>query len=112
MSSSTVYYFLTEEVHVKRLFSHLFGSLRKRLVAAGIVALAVALPVAVSAADMVTITATTTVANASVTGSTWAPSTSASYNQVVAVQVLYNNTEAAGSGKTANNLRVKINVPS
>jgi uncharacterized repeat protein (TIGR01451 family) len=97
---------------VKRLSSRLLGNLPKRLAAGAIVALAVALPVAVSAADAVKIEATTTVANASVTGSNWGPSATASYNQVVAVQVVYNNDEVAGSGKTANNLRVKIDLPS
>jgi len=92
--------------------SRIFNSLPKRLVAGALVALAIALPVAASAADMVKIEADTTVANASVASSNWGASTTASYNEVVAVQVVYNNDEVAGSGKTANNLRVKINIPS
>jgi len=92
--------------------SRIFNSLPKRLTAGALVALAIALPVAASAADMVKIEADTTVANASVASSNWGASTTASYNEVVAVQVVYNNDEVAGSGKTANNLRVKINIPS
>jgi len=91
--------------------SRMFNSLPKRLTAGALVALAIALPVAASAADMVKIEADTTVANASVANPTWGASTSASYNQVVDVQVVYNNDEAAGSGKVANNLRIKINIP-
>jgi len=90
--------------------SRLFNSFRKRLAAGAIVALALAFPVAASAANTVKIEADTTVANASTSGS-WGASASASYNDIVAVQVAYNNDEAAGSGKTANNLRVKINIP-
>jgi uncharacterized repeat protein (TIGR01451 family)/LPXTG-motif cell wall-anchored protein len=90
--------------------ARLFNSLPKKLAAAGFVALAFALPAATTAASLVKIEADTTVANAN-TGSGWHTSASASYNQVVDVQVVYNNDEAAGSGKTANNLRVKINIP-
>ncbi len=99
---------------MKNIFSRKLGSLRKSVAAATLVALAVFLPVAASAANMVKIEATTTVANATKSaGSTtaWASSTSASYNEVVAVQVVYNNKEAAGSGKTADNMRVKVNFP-
>lgn len=94
--------------------SRALNSWRKRFATAAIVSLAVFLPVAVSASSMVKITADTTVANATKQAGTknWSHSTSASYNQVVAVQVIYNNKEAAGSGKTANNLHVKINIPS
>ena len=98
---------------MKNIFSRMFGSLRKRLAASAIVALAVALPVAVSAASLVNITADTTVANATKSAGTmqWSASTSAAYNEVVAVQVVYNNTEDPSSTKTADNLRVKINIP-
>jgi uncharacterized repeat protein (TIGR01451 family) len=98
---------------MKNVFSRTLGSLRKRVAAAAIVGLAVFLPVAATAANMVTIEANTTVANATKDAGTnnWGASTTASYNQVVAVQVVYNNKEEAGSGKTADNLRVKINIP-
>lgn len=93
--------------------SRLFGSVRKRIAAGAIVALAVAFPIAAFAADTVKIEADTTVANATQSSGSnnWGSSATASYNDVVAVQVVYNNDEAAGSGKTANNLRIKINIP-
>lgn len=93
--------------------SRLFNSFPKRLAAGSMIALAFALPAATMAAAMVKIEANTTVSNATQNAGTmnWGSSTTASYNQVVAVQVVYNNTETAGSGKTANNLRVKINIP-
>jgi uncharacterized repeat protein (TIGR01451 family) len=98
---------------MKNVFSRTLGSLRKRVAAAAIVGLAVFLPVAATAANMVKIEADTTVANATKDAGTnnWGASTTASYNQVVAVQVVYNNKEEAGSGKTADNLHVKINIP-
>ena len=93
--------------------SRLFNSVRKRLAAGAIVALAIALHVAASAASTVKIEATTTVANATKDAGTnnWAATTTADYNDVVAVQVVYDNDEAADSGKVASNLRVKINIP-
>ena len=91
--------------------SNMFKRLSKRLAAGAIVALAIALPVATFAAETVKIEADTTVANATAGETTWNGSTNASYNQVVAVQVVYNNKEEAGSGKIATNQRVKINVP-
>jgi len=91
--------------------SRMFNSFRKRLAAGVIVAMAITLPMAASAASTVKIEADTTVANASQTTPKWGTSASADYNQVVDVQVVYNNTEEAGSGKVASNLRVKINLP-
>lgn len=93
--------------------SRLFGSARKRIAAGAIVALALAFPVATAAASTVQIEADTTVANATKSAGTmqWGANTTASYNEVVAVQVVYNNKEAADSGKVANNLRVKIAIP-
>lgn len=90
--------------------SRLFNSLPKRIAAVGIVALASALPFAASAASMVNISATTNVANASTNGS-WSSSANASYNQVVDIEVVYDNNQPAGSGQVASNLRVKINIP-
>src|ERR1700722_19724841 len=94
-----------------KFLSRMFNTLPKRFAAGAIVALAIALPVAASAADMVQIEASTTVANASEASPTWGSNTSATYNQVVDVQVVYDNYETAGSCKTANNLDVKINIP-
>jgi len=96
------------------ILSRTFGSLRKRVVAAAIVGLAAFLPIAVNAANLVNITANTTVSNATQNAGSynWASSASAKYNEVVAIQVVYNNTEAPTSNKVANDLHVKINIPS
>lgn len=93
--------------------SRLFNSFRKKLAAASIIAIAATLPLAVSAADMVKIEADTTVANATKSAGTmnWGQTTTASYEEVVAVQVVYNNTEDPSSTKDAQNLHVKINIP-
>ena len=95
-----------------KLFSRIFGSLPKRIAAGATLALAIVLPVAVSAAQTVKIEAQAGVANVTAGDTTYKSSVNASYDQVVKVQVTYNNDEVAGSGKTANNLRVKINIPS
>ncbi|HVS58141.1 MAG TPA: hypothetical protein VHD60_00160 [Candidatus Saccharimonadales bacterium] len=97
-----------------KLFSRMFNSLPKRLAAAGLIALAVFIPSMTLAASTVKIEANTTVSNASENAGTmnWGSSASATYNQVVAVQVAYDNTETANSGKNATNLHVKINIPS
>ena len=92
--------------------SHLFNSLPKRVAAGALIALAFALPAAVSAADMVQIEANTGVANATAGDTSFGTSTSATYGQVVEFEVTYNNDEVAGSGKTANNLRVHFSIPS
>ena len=96
-----------------KLLSRLFNTLPKRLAGAALVAVAVALPVSSLAAATVAIEADTTVANATKDAGTmnWGTTTTAGYNDVVAVQVVYNNTEEAHSDKVANNLRVKINIP-
>lgn len=92
--------------------SRLFNSLPKRIVASAIVALAFALPAATFAADMVTIEGSMGVVNVTTGGTKYAESTTASYNQVVKLQVYYHNRENPDSGKIANNLNVKINIPS
>jgi uncharacterized repeat protein (TIGR01451 family) len=90
--------------------SRLLGTMRRRVATAAILMLAVAFPIAATAASTVKITANTTVANAS-KHQGWKSSTTAGYNDVVDVQVVYNNKEKAGSGKVAKNLTVKINIP-
>src|SRR5690348_7718983 len=97
-----------------KLFSRMFNSLPKRLAAAALLALAVALPVSALASSTVAFSAQTTVSNATINQGTmnWGSSASASYNDVVAVQVVYDNNEAPNSGKTTNNLHIKINIPS
>jgi uncharacterized repeat protein (TIGR01451 family) len=96
-----------------KLLSRLFNTVPKRLAGAALVAVAIALPVSSLAAATVAIEADTTVANATNAAGTmqWGTTTTAGYNDVVAVQVVYNNTEEPQSNKVATNLRVKINIP-
>lgn len=96
---------------MKKLFSRMFNSLPKRLAAGALIALAFALPVAVTADQMVAITATTGVANVTAGDTTYNSSINATYDQVIKVQVLYNNTELLDSGLIAQNLKVAINIP-
>ncbi|MGH7240941.1 MAG: hypothetical protein ACREGB_01450, partial [Candidatus Saccharimonadales bacterium] len=93
----------------------MFNSLPKKLAAAAVIAAALVFPVSTSlAATTLAFSADTTVSNATVNAGTmnWGSSASANYNEVVAVQVVYDNNEAADSGNTVNNLNVKINIPS
>ncbi|MGH7141952.1 MAG: DUF11 domain-containing protein [Candidatus Saccharimonadales bacterium] len=89
----------------------MLNTLPKRLFAGTLVALSIALPVAVSAAQTVAISATTGVANVTNGDTSYSSAVSASYNQIVKVQVEYTNDEAAGSSLVANNVTLKINLP-
>lgn len=91
--------------------SKLFNTLPKRLVAAASVGLAVLLP-ATTMAAAVTIQGSMGVANVTAGETQYQPTTNATYNQVVRLQVYYHNTELPDSGKVAQNLRVKIDIPS
>ncbi len=70
-----------------------------------------ALPFAGSAASTVQIESRVNVRNTT-TNTNYAKATSAKVDDVVAVEVWYHNREDANSGKIANNLKVKIDVPS
>jgi uncharacterized repeat protein (TIGR01451 family) len=91
--------------------SHLFNNLPKRIAAGAIVALAFAFPLAVSAADMVQIEGSIGVANVTNGDTNYVSSVNATYDQVVKVEVYYHNRENPDSGKIAQNLRVKIDMP-
>jgi uncharacterized repeat protein (TIGR01451 family) len=91
--------------------SRLFNNLPKRLIAGAIVALAIALPAASFAADTVKLESSLGVANVTAGDTTFKPAVAASYDQVVKLQVYYHNTELPDSGKVAQNVRVKINIP-
>lgn len=91
--------------------SRLVNNIPKRLFAGFLLALAVMLPVATSAANMVKIEGSMGVANVTAGDTTYAHSVNATYNQVVKLQVYYHNTELPDSGKNAENLHVKINIP-
>jgi uncharacterized repeat protein (TIGR01451 family) len=94
-----------------KLLSRILNNLPKRFIAGGIIALGIALPVAASAAQTVNISATSGVANVTAGDTNYNGSTNASYDQVVKVEVAYTNDEAAGSKLVANDLHVKINIP-
>jgi uncharacterized repeat protein (TIGR01451 family) len=99
------------EVNMKRLFSKTLNTLPKRLFAASLIALAVAFPAASLAADTVAIEGSLGVANVTRGDTQYQHAVNASYDQVVKLQVYYHNRELPDSGKVAQNLRVKINIP-
>src|SRR5690348_1594973 len=86
--------------------------LRKKLMAIAILLLAIAFPVASMAAPTVKLESSLGVANVTKGDTKYAHSVSASYDQVVKLQVYYHNTELPDSGKVAKDLTVKINIPS
>jgi len=83
----------------------------KRLSAAAIIALAIVIPVASFAAETVTIEGTMGVANVTAGNTQYKKTVNASNDQVVKYQVYYHNREASISNKIAQNLNVKINLP-
>lgn len=96
---------------MKSIFSSILKVLPKKLFAALLIALAIALPVASFAADSVRLEGSLGVANVTAGDTQYKKSVNASYDQVVKLQVFYHNRENENSGKVANNLRVKINIP-
>lgn len=101
---------------MKKFISRIVANTHKRILSTAALAFVAALsPVAVSAAQAqsVQIEAQSYVANYTAGDTTWnKTSVNATYDQVVKIDVTYDNDEAAGSGKIANNLHVKINIPS
>jgi uncharacterized repeat protein (TIGR01451 family) len=98
-------------MYMKRFISRVLNTLPKRIAAVLIIATAVALPVAASAADTVTIEGAISAANATAGDTQFQSDVNASYDQVVKFQVYYHNRENADSGKVAQNVRVKIDMP-
>lgn len=94
------------------MLKRLFNTLTKRLFALAVIGTAVALPVATYASSQVKIEGSLGVANVTAGDTKYQHSVNASYDQVVKFQVFYHNREAEDSGKVANNLRVKVNIPS
>ncbi len=83
---------------------------RKLIMALAVVGIT-AMPFAVTAANAVTIESTTQVANQTAGDTSYKDSVNAKVDDVVKVQVWFHNRENADSGKTANNLNVKVNIP-
>lgn len=95
---------------MKRI-SRLFNTLPKRMFALSLFGLALALPVASLAADTVKLEGAINVANVTAGDTQYKKAVNASYDQVVKFQVFYHNTEQPDSGKVAENLRVKVAIP-
>lgn len=71
----------------------------------------VAVPAVASAAGEVALEGRTAVANVTAGDTTYSKSVSAKTDEVVKVQIWYHNKEEATSGKVANNLKVKVDLP-
>jgi uncharacterized repeat protein (TIGR01451 family) len=96
---------------MKKSVFRAIAKLPKRVAAAALIALAVAFPAASFAATTVTIEGSLGVANVTAGDTNYAQSVNATYDQVVKLQVYYHNRENPDSGLIANNLRVKIAMP-
>src|SRR5665647_827357 len=90
---------------------NLLNTLSKRLSVAAIIALAIIIPVASFAADTVAIEGNIVVANVTAGDTQYKKTVIANNDQLVKYQVYYHNREASSSNKTAQNLNVKINLP-
>ncbi len=71
----------------------------------------IAMPAVSAAAGQVAIEARTAVANQTAGDTTYKKSVSAKTDEVVKVQIWYHNKEEANSNKVAENLKVKIDLP-
>jgi uncharacterized repeat protein (TIGR01451 family) len=98
-------------------FSNPTRRLLRRTLAGSLVILAVTLITttlvtsATSAADDVKLGSTIGIANVTAGDKDYAQAVNAKYNEVVKLQVYYNNAEDAASNKTAQKVRVKVDVP-
>jgi uncharacterized repeat protein (TIGR01451 family) len=93
-------------------FTRLFNTLPKRIAGIGATLAAVlALPLATLAAPSVRLDGTMGIANVTRGDTTYRESVAASYDEVVKVQMYYHNRENPDSGKVANDLRLKFEVP-
>ena len=95
-----------------RALSRVFGSLKAGLATGAIIGVAAMLPVATSAQDSVKLEGSMGVANVTANGDKYEPTVNATYDQVVKIQVYYHNQEDPTSNKIANNVRMKIAMPS
>src|SRR5688572_9633981 len=94
-----------------KLFSRIRKLASKRLFGLAVAAIAVALPVSSISAASITLEGSLGVANVTAGDTTYKESVNASYDQVVKLQAFYHNRENPDSGKVANNLTVKIDIP-
>lgn len=96
---------------MKRLFARLFNTLPKRVATLAVLGMAVAVPASSIATTAVAIEGSMGVANVTRGDTQYKDQVDASYDQVVKVQVYYHNREDENSGKVAENLRVKVDMP-
>lgn len=96
---------------MKRFINRVLSKLPKRLFALAVLAIAVALPVSSISAASITLEGSLGVANVTAGDKDYKHSVNASYDQVVKLQAFYHNREDPESGKVANNLKVKIDIP-
>ncbi len=96
---------------MKRFKNRFIEKLPKRLMTLVVTALAIALPVSSIAATEVTLEGSLGVANVTAGDTEYKESVNASYDQVVKIQAFYHNRELESSGKIAENLNVKIDIP-
>lgn len=93
--------------------SRLINTLPKRLAAGTLIVSAiVALSTSAFAGAPVQISANTGIANVTAGDTSYNSSVNASYDQIVKIDVQYDNTEAPGSGLNADGVHIKINIPS
>jgi uncharacterized repeat protein (TIGR01451 family) len=83
----------------------------KNLAIGLVTATVAAMPFVAMAAETVRIESQLSVANVTAGDTQYKDSVGAKVDEVVKVQVYYHNKEADNSGKVANNLRAKINIP-
>lgn len=95
---------------MKRFISKLFP-MPKWTVAIALAMVAILLPVTSMAAEEVRLESTIGVANVTAGDTDYSQAVNAKTNEVVKVQVYYRNTEDAASDKIAQNVRMKIDVP-
>jgi uncharacterized repeat protein (TIGR01451 family) len=95
----------------KNVMTRLFSSLKSGVVTGVIIGMAIVLPVATSAQDTIQLEGSLGVANVTAGDSAYGQSVTATYNQVVKAQVYYSNKADPASNKVANNVRVKIAMP-
>jgi uncharacterized repeat protein (TIGR01451 family) len=98
---------------MKNLFSYISKSIKRPLVMMAVLGAAVALPLSAVSAAAVQIEGSLGVANVTAGDTDYKlDGVNATFDQVVKFQTYYHNMENPDSGKNAENLTVKFNVPS
>jgi len=96
---------------MKNVFSYVLKALPKKLFAAALLTMAVMIPASTVSAATVQLEGALGVANVTAGDTTYKSSVDASYDQVVKFEVYYHNMENPDSGKIAENLKLKVTMP-